>query len=134
MPKDEVVSLSKKVPPHNIDAERSVLGAILIDQSAVSTVAEIVTAEHFYLDEHRRIFSSMLLLFEKHQPVDLVTLTAELKKNGDIKSVGGAAYLSQLIDATPTSAYVEHYANIVKADYTKRRMIALASRLVQRAF
>lgn len=123
-----------KVPPHDMEAEKSVLGAILIDPSAVSLVVEILKVDHFYPEEHRLIFSSMLTLFEKHQPVDVVTLTAELKKNGNLKKIGGTPYLSDLIEATPTSAYVEHYARIVKSHFIKRRLISLSSRLIEKAF
>lgn len=133
---DIEISSSKalKVPPHDLEAEKSVLGAILIDPSAVSMVAEIITIEHFYPEVHGLIFSSMLSLFEQHKPVDVVTLAAELKKKGDLKKIGGVAYLSELIEATPTSAYVEHYAKIIKAQYIKRKLIGLSSRLIERAF
>lgn len=129
-----ISSEALKVPPHNLEAERSVLGAILIDSSAISLVVEVVSEEHFYAEEHRLIFSSMLSLFEKHQPIDVVTLTAELKKEGHLKKIGGTAYLSDLITTVPTSAYVEHYAHIVNSQYIKRKLISLSSRLVERAF
>lgn len=134
MDKEDLSGQSVKIPPHNIEAEKSVLGAILIDSSAISLVIEIVNLENFYAREHKLIFSAMLSLFEKHQPVDLVTLTAELKKTGNLNKVGGTAYLSELINSTPTSAYVEHYAKIVKGDYIKRSLISLSSRMVEKAF
>jgi len=123
-----------KVPPHDLEAEKSVLGAVLIDPAAISSVAEIVTSDYFYAEEHRLIFSSMLSLFEKHQPVDVVTLTAELKQVGNLKKIGGTAYLSDLINTVPTSAYVEHYSRIVKSNFVKRRLITTSSRLVEKAF
>lgn len=123
-----------KVPPHDLEAEKSVLGAILIDPSVINSVVEILKPEHFYAEEHRLIFSSMLSLFEKHQPVDVVTLTAQLKQVGDLKKIGGSSYLSDLINTVPTSAYVEHYARIVKSQFIKRSLITLSSRLVERAF
>lgn len=123
-----------KVPPHDLEAEKSVLGAVLIDPSSLSSVFEILHQEHFYAEEHQLIFSAMLSLFEQHQPVDVVTLKAELKTKGTLRKIGGAGYLSDLINAVPTSAYVEHYARIVKSHYIKRKLIALGSRLVERSF
>ncbi len=123
-----------KTPPHDSVAEKAVLGGILIDPAAISLVAEIIGAHHFYMPAHGTIFTSMLTLFEKNEPVDVVTLSAELKKNGELTKVGGGSYLSDLIDTVPTSAYVEHYANIVKTAYIKRTMISMASRLVEKSF
>lgn len=133
---DDVATGKKsfKTPPHDMEAEKSVLGAILIDPSAVSLVAEIVTPEHFYVAEHRHIFSAMLALFEQRQPVDVVTLAAELKKLGTLKKAGDTAYIADLISTVPTSAYVEHYARIVKSHSVKRDLIGLSSRMVERAF
>jgi len=128
-------SLEKvKIPPHDLAAEKSVLGAILIDSSAINLVAEFLKPDHFYLPEHQIIYSSMFTLFEKQQPIDLVTLQDQLKKEGNLKKIGGGAYLSELIDTVPSSAYVEHYGRIVKDYYTKRKLIELSSRMVEKAF
>ena len=130
-----MTSLEKvKIPPHDLVAEKSVLGAILIDSSAINLVAEFLKADHFYLPEHQTIFSSMLTLFEKQQPIDLVTLQDQLKKEGNLKKIGGPSYLSDLIDTVPSSAYVEHYGRIVKDYYTKRKLIELSSRMLEKAF
>ncbi len=123
-----------KVPPHDVQAEKSVLGAVLIDPSAMNLVAEFLKSEHFYLPEHQSIYSSMLTLFEKQQPVDLITLQSELKKDGALKKIGGASFLSDLINTVPTSAYVEYYGQIVKSNYVKRKLIELSSRMVEKAF
>jgi replicative DNA helicase len=96
-----------KVPPQDLDAERSVLGAILVDSSAIHLVAEVLRAEYFYRHEHQLIYDAMLVLFEKQQPIDVVTLKNELQHQGNLKAVGGTAYLSDLINAVPTSAYIE---------------------------
>lgn len=125
---------SGKTPPHDMDAERAVLGAILIDPSAITLVVEILRPEHFYPREHQLIFRGMLGLFEQQKPVDLVTITSELKKEGFLKDIGGASYLSELIDSVPTSAYVQHYAHIVKDQFIKRRLISVSSRMVEKAF
>lgn len=123
-----------KLPPHDLEAERSVLGAILIDPPSINAVAEILRPVHFYAPEHQAIYSAMLSLFEKQKPVDIVTVKNELKRQGTLKKIGGAKYLSELIETVPTSAYVEHYAQIVKDNYTRRKLITLSSRLVEKAF
>jgi len=123
-----------KIPPHDVTAEKSVLGAILIDSSAFNLVAEFLKPDHFYLPEHQIIYSSMFTLFEKQQPIDIVTLQDQLKKEGNLKKIGGASYLSELIDTVPSSAYVEHYGQIVKNHYVKRKIIEFSSRMVEKAF
>lgn len=123
-----------KIPPHDLDAEKSVLGGILIDASAIALVAHFLKPEHFYLPEHQTLYSVMLTLFEKQQPIDIVTLQAQLKKEGNLKKIGGQSYLSDLINTVPTSAYIEHYAQIVKNHYVKRKLIDLSSRMVEKAF
>jgi len=129
MPTDSI-----KIPPHDIEAEKSVLGAALIDPAAISLVLEFLRPEHFYLPENQNVFGAMLTLYEKQTPLDIVTVKSELKKEGNLKKVGGAEYLSDLINTVPTSAYISHYAHIVKDHYTKRKLIELSSRMVERAF
>ncbi|NMB84273.1 replicative DNA helicase [Candidatus Roizmanbacteria bacterium] len=123
-----------KIPPHDIEAEKSVLGAILIDSGAINLVAEFLKAEYFYQPEHQTIFSAMLTLFEKQEPIDVVTIQNELKREGTLKKIGGKSYLSDLINTVPTSAYVENYGRIVKDHYTKRQLIEMSSRLVEKSF
>lgn len=127
-------SPSPRTPPQDLEAEKSVLGALLIDSTAINLVAEFLKAEHFYLPEHQLIFSSMITLFEKQKPIDVITMKDELAHTGNLKKTGGASYLSELIDTVPTSAYVEHYGRIVKDHYTKRKLIELSSRMVERSF
>ncbi len=123
-----------KVPPHDMEAEKSVLGAILIDPSAVHLVAEFLRADDFYAPEHQAIYSAVLSLYEKQQPIDLVTLKNQLQKEGTLKKIGGAGYLSDLINTVPTSAYVEHYGRIVKDHNVRRKLITMSSRLVEKSF
>lgn len=123
-----------KVPPHDSQAEQSVLGAILLDSAAINLVAEFLRSEHFYSLEHQLIYRAMLTLFEKQKPIDVVTLQDELKHDGNIKKIGGKSYLSDLINTVPTSAYIEHYGYIVKGHYAKRKLIELSSRMVEKAF
>jgi len=129
-----VSSDALKVPPQDLQAEQSVLGAILVDASSINLIVEFLRLEHFYSKENQNIYGAMLSLFEKQQPIDIITLQSQLKKDGKLKDVGGTAYLTDLINTVPTSAYIEHYGHIVKDHYTKRQLITLSSRIVQKAF
>ena len=97
--------VSAKVPPQNIDAEMSLLGAILIDEEVLADVSEHVSDRDFYDKRHASIFGGMMRLFERHKPVDLLTLTDELKKKDEFDMVGGSAYLSELTNYVPTAAH-----------------------------
>ncbi|MCL4360560.1 replicative DNA helicase [Patescibacteria group bacterium] len=123
-----------KVPPHDDVAEQSLLGALLIDKDAMVDVAEFLRSQHFYKDAHAAIYDAMLALYEQHEPVDIVTLTAQLKKNGMLKSVGGASYLSDLLNVVPTSAHAEQYGRIILEHATKRRLIEAAAKMTENAF
>ena len=98
-----------KIPPHDLDAEKSVLGAVLIDSGTINLVVEFLKSEHFYSREHQLIYSAMITLYEKQQPIDVVTIQDELKKTDSLKQIGGKNYLSDLINTVPTSAYIEQY-------------------------
>ncbi|MEI6532201.1 MAG: replicative DNA helicase [Candidatus Roizmanbacteria bacterium] len=128
------MSKALKLPPQDLDAERSVLGSILLDSSAIHLVSEFLRPEFFYTLQHQYIYESMLRLFEAQQPIDVVTLKNQLQKDGQVKDMGGLAYLSEIINSVPTSANIEHYGQIVKGHYAKRRLIDLSSRLVEKAF
>lgn len=123
-----------KVPPHSLEAEMSVLGAILIDKNAVVEIASFLRPEHFYKDDHGKIFDCILELYEEREPIDLVTLSERLKKKSFYKDVGGSTYLTELVNSVPTSANVEHYARIVKDHFTKRELITSASKISEMAF
>src|SRR3989339_335361 len=125
-------SESLKTPPHDLDAEKSVLGAVLIDSGSINLVAEFLKSEHFYSREHQLIYSAMVTLYEKQQPIDVVTIQDELKKTDSLKAIGGKNYLSDLINTVPTSAYIEQYGRIVKNHFVKRRLIQMSSRFVEK--
>ena len=131
---DSVAKDPFRVPPNDLQAEKSVLGAVLIDTSAIAIVAEFLREQHFYKREHQVIYSSMLRLFEKQQPIDIITLRNQLQSEGTLKTAGGAEYLSDLINTVPTSAYIEQYAMIVRGHYTKRKLIEVSARSVEKAF
>ncbi len=123
-----------KIPPHDDVAEQSVLGAVLIDKDAMIDVAEFLRPEHFYADANAAIFSAMITLYEAHEPLDVVSVTAQLKKDGTLKRVGGASYVSELLNVVPTSAHAQKYARIIQEQYTKRRLIELGARVTELAF
>jgi replicative DNA helicase len=123
-----------RVPPHDEVVEQSVLGAILIDKDAIIDVAEFLRPHHFYKEANGKIFAAMISLFENHEPLDVVTVTAQLKKDGELKTVGGASYVSELLDAVPTSAHAEQYGRIILEHFTKRRLIETAAHITEMAF
>lgn len=123
-----------KIPPHNLDAERSLLGALLIDKDAVVKVVGFLKPKHFYRDAHGVIFDAVLSLYGKAEPADLITVTSALKKKKKLKDVGGASYLTELTDAVPTSSHVEHYGKMVYDNAVKRELISVSSRIVEDGF
>jgi len=123
-----------RIPPHDETAEQSVLGAVLLDKDAMIDVAEFLRPEHFYKEAHKYIFTAMLILFERHEPVDVVTLTAEVKKLGKLKEVGGTAYISDLLNVVPTSAHAEKYGRIIQDHFVKRELISASAKITEEAF
>jgi replicative DNA helicase len=131
---NEANLLSHKVPPQNLEAEQSVLGGILIENEAVNTVLEILTPEDFYRDAHRKIFESLIILSEKDEPIDLLTLTNELQKRKHLEIIGGASYLASLIDSVPTAANIGYYAKIVKEKALVRKLINTSTEIVTKSY
>ncbi len=127
------ISLEKTLP-HNLEAERSILGAILLDDKAAIAVFEIIKAQDFYLESHRKVFDRMLHLVNNGRPIDLITLKEELQRANELESVGGAAYLASLTDYLPRALNIEHYARIVKSKSTLRRLIQISSEIMARGY
>lgn len=124
------LAVSGRLPPQNIEAEQSVLGALFVDKEAIYKIADVITAEDFYRGDHGKIFSACLTLFEKRKPIDLVTLTEEFEKSDTLKEVGGATYLASLANMVPTAAHIVTYAGIVREKATLRRLIASGTQIV----
>jgi GTP cyclohydrolase I len=120
--------------PHNLEAERSVLGAILIENRALNQAQEILTEDDFYREGHRTIFRVMSALSDSSGAIDAVTLKDELAREGKLETVGGAPYISSLLDGVPRSANVEHYARIVKEKAVLRNLIGSANKILNRCF
>ena len=112
-----------KLPPQNIDAEKSLLGAVLIDEEVLADVTEHVKPQDFYDKNHALIFGAMVRLFEKHRPVDLLTLTDELKRKDELEVIGGSAFLTELTNYVPTAAHAAAYAEMVAQKAVRRRLI-----------
>jgi replicative DNA helicase len=122
---------AEKTLPQNLEAERSVLGAILLDPASVSLVVPIVKPDDFFPDAHRRIFGAMMELSERSAEIDVLTLKEELDRNGAVEKIGGASYLTSLLDHVPDVGNVEHYARIVKEKSTLRRLIRTGQRIMR---
>ncbi len=118
-----------RLPPQNIDAEISVLGSLLIDPEAIIKVASFLRPDDFYRESHGLIYAAILRLFERRQAADMVTVSDELERHGQLEDVGGEAYLASLIGRVPTSAHVEHYARIVESTAVRRRLIKAAGQI-----
>ena len=125
---------SHKLPPQNIEAEQSVLGGILIENEAINKVMEILDADDFYRDAHRKIFNALINLSERDEPADLITLTNELRKIDQLDSIGGASYLASLIDSVPTAANIEYYAKIVKEKAILRKLIQTSTEIITQSY
>ncbi|MDH4028653.1 MAG: replicative DNA helicase [Nitrospirota bacterium] len=123
-----------RLPPQNIEAEQSVLGAVLLENEAIAAVIENLRAEDFYKEAHRKIFVAMLDLYEKNEPIDLITLTEQLKRNETLEAVGGASYLSLLAGLVPTSANAKYHSRIVKDKAILRNLISTATEIVTQGY
>jgi replicative DNA helicase len=123
-----------RVPPQSIDMEEAVLGAIMLEKEAVIAILDILKPESFYKDTHQKIYSAIFELSKKEYPVDLYTVTEELRSTGDLDSVGGAVYLTQLTSKVVSAAHVEFHARIVAQKYIQRELIRVSSDIQVRAF
>ena len=123
----ELEDATYKVPPQNIEAEQSVLGAILIENTALYKAIEIIGIDDFYKEAHKKIFLSMIELNEKNEAIDLVTLTEYLRKKNELDSVGGATYLSLLANTVPTAANIKYHSKIIYEKALLRNLINTAT-------
>jgi replicative DNA helicase len=131
---DTATAAAERTLPHNLEAERSVLGAVLIDNESFNIAAAILEPRSFFRDAHRRVFERMIALAERNQPIDLVTLKEELERAGELEEVGGPAYMASLVDGVPRATNVEYYAKIVKEKSTLRNLIFSANKILSNAY
>jgi replicative DNA helicase len=130
----DVAAAPERTLPHSLDAEKSVLGAILIHNDAFNHAAELIDSQDFFRDAHRRIFDRMVTLSERGDAIDFITLKEELARTGDLDEVGGPSYIAALADGVPRSANVEYYARIVKEKSTLRSLIHSANKILSEAY
>ena len=123
-----------RIPPHNIEAEQSVIGAIFLEPQALITAAEMLIPEDFYRTSHHKIFLTMMELSDKGQAIDVVTVTEELSAKKELEDVGGISYLTEVANSVPTAANIEHYARIVEEKSLLRRLIRVATTIVEDGF
>ena len=122
------------LPPQNIEAEESLISAILIDNNTLLDVIEILAPEDFYRTAHQKIYAAITDLFDKAEPIDLVTLANKLKEKGKLEEIGSASYLARLVDTVPLAVNAQHYAKIVHDKAALRRLIEKANAIVKRCF
>ena len=118
-----------KLPPQNIEAEKSVLGSILIDKDSIEKVVDILKPDDFYSRQHQLIYEAMVRLLEKNEPLDILTVSNKLEESGGLENAGGAGYLTSLLSATPTSAHILNYGKIVQRKKILRDLIDSAHKI-----
>lgn len=125
---------ARRLPPQNIEAEESVLGGVIIENAALDRAVELLEADDFYREAHRKIMRAMLALHERNEPVDLVTLSDELRRRGELQDVGGSPFLVELADKVPTAANVAYYARIVRERSILRSLIETSTEIAAKAY
>lgn len=123
-----------KIPPQNLEAEESVLGALMLDQEAIIKVNDVLAPADFYKPAHRQIYEAVLKLFEKHQPIDILSVTSRLKEDDRLQTIGGSAYLTKLIESVPTVSHINYYARIVREKRILRDLINASGEIAEDAF
>src|ERR671911_751624 len=130
----EIGAEAARVPPHDLDAERAVIGAMLVSETAVAVVAERLAAEDFYSEVHRIIYAAMMRLYSRGEPIDQLTLTNELRSVNEFERIGGRPYVFQIVESVPTAANAGRYADIVRGKALLRAIIDVGSRITEDAF
>lgn len=123
-----------RIPPHSIEAEQSVLGAMILDKEAINTAIEIIRPDDFYKEANKEIFEAILVLFNKNEPVDLITLSEELKRRGTLENTGGVTYLANLSSGVATTANVKYYCKIVEEKSILRRLIRSCDDVIAKSY
>ncbi len=123
-----------KLPPQDLEAERSVLGALMLDKEAIIKVADLIKPSDFYQPSHAKIFDAIFELFEKGEPIDVLSVNKKLKDNGRLNEVGGASYLTDIINSVPTASHIAYYAKIVRQKKVLRELIGASSEITEKVF
>ncbi|MGB9835342.1 MAG: replicative DNA helicase [Candidatus Saccharicenans sp.] len=128
------LTVLKKAPPHSLEAEKTVLGGILVNNAYLNVVLSAINVEDFYKDAHRTILEKMIVLMDRGQPIDLLTLSEELSRAGQLEEVGGAAYLASLMDGVPRSLNIEYYVQIIKEKSLLRKLIFSSAKIISSSY
>lgn len=131
---EKVIYMPERIPPHNIEAEQSILGALLIDQEAMTKIADILIAEDFYKETHGQIFQAMLDIYDKREPLDILSAAGRLNDKGILETIGGRTYLAELSNLMPTASNIVYYAKIVQNKATLRRLLKTSSDISELGF
>ena len=123
-----------KLPPQAIDLEEAVLGALMLDKEALTDVIDILKKDSFYKEDHQMIYEAILDLFQKSEPIDILTVTQELKKRGELEIIGGPFYIAQLTNRVASSANVEFHARIISQKHIQRELIKISSDTIKKAY
>jgi len=126
--------MNPKIPPHDDEAEKAILGSIMIDPRAITKVADVIVSADFYAAAHHKIFSTMVELFARNEPIDIVSVTNTLTAKKELDAVGGASYLTDLVNVVPSSAHIAHYAKIVKEKRVMRDLISVSADINESVF
>ncbi len=130
---NEAVLEHGKVPPQAVDLEEAVLGAMMLEKDAVTAVIDILTKDVFYKEAHQKIFGAIQRLFEKSEPIDILTVTHELKSSGELDMIGGPYYITMLTSRIASAANVEYHARIIQQKHIQRQLIKIFSEIIQDA-
>ena len=130
----QVRASTEQIPPQALEAEMAVLGAMMLDRDAIARAIEVVDDTCFYMNQHAKIFNCMVAIYDRNEAVDLITLTEELKRSGDLEALGGALYLENVLSSVATSANIEHHAKIVLEKSTLRKLIEASTQIISDAY
>ena len=131
---NELLKDGARIPPRNLDAERALLGSLMLDKDAIIKVSDTLTPEQFYDGKHGVIYHAIVQLFQESTPADLVTLSNLLEANNQLEKIGGSGYIADLINAVPTAANIEHYAGIIRENYIRRSLISSSATVTDMSF
>lgn len=123
-----------RIPPHNLDAEQSILGGLMVDPYAFDQVSSIVTEDDFYKPAHRKIYAAITELYAKNQPVDIITVSNHLTDKQELEAIGGPSYLAEVMNSTPSAAHIESYGKIVNEKALLRKLIHMSGEMVEKAY
>jgi replicative DNA helicase len=126
--------MALRIPPHNLEAEQSVLGGLMLDPYAWDQISSTLTEEDFYKVAHRKVFNSVCELYAKNQPVDIITVSNLLTDKKELEAIGGPAYLAEVMNSTPTAAHIETYAKIIREKALMRKLIHLSGEIIEKSY